>query len=724
MIKPLLILALLTPLLSCGTPPPTTKPVAVAVPTLPATDAQIDAAMKRAAEYLLAINQTPPGFETAQRNSTMYGAQTALAAHALISAGEILGDQGRLSTCGAEVAPLIIWLQAHRSHSLAGAAWRCVALGHLHLTAQEQQQLDLDEKWPLVGYAHDLEAGDLPPAESDLPHLAQAMLAAEALCRTKIEIPSNTYKTLQARVLKTQTPSGQWQDAAGNATPLTSTLGTLSLLIAKDELDSSSGPRLEPKPDPDLAKALAAYSAGIRSLAANPMANDLETLFYAQRIADYTGEDFLFTPQLAGKILALQRTDGSFPPASFQINPQAPAYVSTSFALAILAQIRRPVIFQRLDFATPSSPYAVPHLTDWLSRQFEHPYRWRRLSPDAPLKEWRVPITIIDSVDDAKFTQDHIQRLADYIRAGGTIFSASDRVFRQDPANQVAPILGSGFTLRTLPSGHPLFNEWANAAELSRVTRSLGNGVREVWIHALIDMSADWDQKFDAKRITWRFAANLCLYVNHRTSQLNVPAGLSTPPGPTVATAPAKSITVARIPFRGKWDPEPGAWSAFACYAADRGLTITTRRVAIADLDPAQTPVAHITSAGTGGLADQQAESLLAYVQSGGLLIVDAAGGTRDARDSILPTITAVINIPNASALPIQDRDLRPFSRTKGVPVARRIYDLRIGQGRLILAPGDLTAGLLGLSTSTIDGVTTEKAREIVLNALLDVAGK
>lgn len=86
--------------------------------------------------------------------------------------------------------------------------------------------------------------------------------------------------------------------------------------------------------------------------------------------------------------------------------------------------------------------------------------------------------------------------------------------------------------------------------------------------------------------------------------------------------------------------------------------------------------------------------------------------------------MTNAIDIPEASALNLKPTDLRRVTRISPHPYSAKIYDVRIGKGRLILAPGDLTAGLLGLSTSTIDGVTTEKAREIVLNALLDVAKK
>ena len=210
---------------------------------------------------------------------------------------------------------------------------------------------------------------------------------------------------------------------------------------------------------------------------------------------------------------------------------------------------------------------------------------------------------------------------------------------------------------------------------------------------------------------------------------------------PEPDVVPVGSTTVARVRYGtdwtggGDWLPEPAAAGRFArAFLAQTSLRVTVTDADPGDLGPATTPVALLTGTGPVHLGGPQLKQLHDYVAGGGLLVVDACGGSaafaHSVEADVLPKAfpgVAVNDLPadhpilagTGPGMSPVDLRLRPFAADRRGVRRLGVKWLAVGRGAVLFCPADVTTGLLGTHTWGIDGYDPDAAYGLVRNAVL-----
>ena len=152
------------------------------------------------------------------------------------------------------------------------------------------------------------------------------------------------------------------------------------------------------------------------------------------------------------------------------------------------------------------------------------------------------------------------------------------------------------------------------------------------------------------------------------------------------------------------------------------------------DMAATRFPLAHLTGTQSVNLTADAKSSLRRYIDSGGLLLLDAAGGSTEAAGSfdvllreLYPTVT-IAPLPlehpiyHAQAMGGQEitsvsyrrsTDLQPvrISRLRGATVNQKLI--------AIVSYEDLSGGLVGYSTGGLTGYSPASATDLLRNIIL-----
>jgi hypothetical protein len=201
-------------------------------------------------------------------------------------------------------------------------------------------------------------------------------------------------------------------------------------------------------------------------------------------------------------------------------------------------------------------------------------------------------------------------------------------------------------------------------------------------------------------------------------------------------------VKVARVKFEGNWNPEPLAWERFANVMANQNAAnVAVEVTPAAALDPKQHTLAHLTDTGAFKLTDAEEKAIKQYLDGGGTLLFDAAGGNTDAATSFEKSVAKLYPGQPLKRVPIdhpliegrfpggQRIDLVGYRTAvlERLNVARlpRLSGVEVN-GRLVAieATEDLTAGLAGYARSGLIGYTPASSAAIVKNILLYAASQ
>jgi hypothetical protein len=165
----------------------------------------------------------------------------------------------------------------------------------------------------------------------------------------------------------------------------------------------------------------------------------------------------------------------------------------------------------------------------------------------------------------------------------------------------------------------------------------------------------------------------------------------------------------------------------------ETGAGVMLRTTAPADLRLADAKLAHLTGTGALSLTAADAAGIRQFVESGGVLLVDACGGdaafARSAEQALLAACPGLTLKPAAPADPPLARQydvmddltappaLRPYARANGVAQPLRVA--RFGHGAVVFSSLDLTSGLVGVQTWGINGYTSDYAAGLVKNIVI-----
>jgi hypothetical protein len=419
---------------------------------------------------------------------------------------------------------------------------------------------------------------------------------------------------------------------------------------------------------------------------------------------------------------------------------------TTSYALLFLLRGRRPVLFNRLEYDGDwnNRPRALANLTRWCSRQFEGDVHWQIINLKAPVADWHdAPILVISGAAEPKFSDADLAKLRTFVHQGGSIFSITEcggKAFR-DGIRKVYEKLFPKYRLRELPSGHDLYSahhEWREQVKFHEVS----NGARPLAIHTDDDLANPWQgMRHLSSKFAYEAAVNVVAYTNDK---LALAGGLRFRGTTLWPKRPggeaARTIRLARLKHEANCDPEPLAYERFGRLMALRTKTKidVLGPMAIAELPGSGARLATMTGTGAFRLDDKDRQALKSWVQRGGTLAIDAAGGDKAFRESAEVLLRDLfgrravrqlaITAPVFALPGFKINRVRYRRRTRALLGRRAEPSLRAvmidNRPAVYFSREDITCGLVGYPSYTVHGYAPQTAFELLRNITLAASGK
>jgi hypothetical protein len=429
---------------------------------------------------------------------------------------------------------------------------------------------------------------------------------------------------------------------------------------------------------------------------------------------------------------------------------------NTSFALLFLSRGRAPVLFNKLQYnilkgrTTASEanwnqrPRDVANITRLLANQSETSLNWQIVNLQQPAQDLiDAPLMYMSGNEAIKLSPADMEKLKEYVNEGGIIVGHADcdAVAFAASFRKLGSDLFPGQTFKELPADHPIYtNENFPAKAWNPVPRleGLDNGARmQMLLIPTGDPGRLWQtQAFPnmKKYPPGQMMMNIYLYAVDKQ-------GLRTK-GDTFIVHRRDSVVsdhppvkIARLQYDGNWNPEPGGWVRIANYVHNHNkLDITVVPVELGKgLLTSEYKLADMTGTGTLKLTDAQRAELKKYVDDGGTLLIDAAGGktafsysAKEELKKAFPGTDKFDVLPANSPVyavgdPIKDVGYRQFARAAvgsvRVPQLRGVMaGDRVG---IFFSNEDLSVGIVGQPVDGIIGYDPASATHIVQNILL-----
>ena len=410
--------------------------------------------------------------------------------------------------------------------------------------------------------------------------------------------------------------------------------------------------------------------------------------------------------------------------------------LSTGFALLYLAQARSPVAIVKLQFdgTWNNRPHDVINFIDYASDVFEIPLTWYIAVLDQPVYELiEAPVLYIATHQKFTLPDEHVSKLKAYIQAGGLVFFTPEGSGGQEAVRSMRDLGGQMFPdleWQKIGEDHPVSNMHR---PLDRRTRleMLHNGIRPLIVLSTTDISHDLQTNDRSDPDSFAALTNAYLYVSGRKPR---DARMTGDFQQQRNVKPAKPLSVARIQYEGQYDPEPNALLQFrAMLANDHDVNATLSTVSAAQL-LASHKMAFMTTTGEGELTAAEATALRTWLEAGGTMWLDAAGGSDEASRHALELARQIL--PDTPPRPVPETHPILKGHYDCTSVSYRLYSVqRMGRanrprllglqikGRtaLILSTEDVTAALAGLNHWEIFGYAPQSARQMVINSVIDV---
>jgi hypothetical protein len=580
------------------------------------------------------------------------------------------------------------------------------------------------------------------------------LLGVWAGAEVGVEVPVRYWRDVEKHWTDTQLSGGEWgylpRDRQGY---LSMTCGGLaSLFVTHDYLvaptfkDTGREPLTVP-----LATGLKWLERGDNAInTPNPKTHYVGyDLFGLERVALASGFKYFgkhdWYRELAANVLGTQ-----WPTGAWGREPDGPdSIVDTAYTLLFLARGRYPIMMNKLRFERSEAtrldgkpapgywanrPRDVANLARFGSRQLERGLNWQVVSLESPWHEWLdSPVLYIASHQPPDLKKEDYGKLRLYVEGGGMIFTHADTgaaPFNRWVGKLVEQVC-SGRKLEDLPGDHPLYSANYKLKDPMPKLQAVSNGARLLLVHSPTDLSIQWQQRADRTGAeTFRLGLNLFLYAAGKTdlrNRLNS-TYVQQPKGEGTG-----KVDVARLKYDGNWDPEPGAWGRFGrLFRWTTNFDLAARAVDVKSLTN-DVPVAHLTGTAAVNFSDAEVAAVKAFVENGGLLIVDACGGSQAFHDSVRDNLLGKAFPGTKTERPAADHPLllpdgqkeslvpklRPYAAEALRDGAPDLAVLKAGKGSVVLSPLDLTTGLAGAGTWGIAGYDPATAAAIVRNALL-----
>ncbi|MCY2953124.1 MAG: DUF4159 domain-containing protein, partial [Planctomycetota bacterium] len=738
--------------------PPVTQPLVVIPRTLRppphriplqntlVTDEQIGQAIRAGVDIFL--SQFADGQLKHSPSDSRYAGIDFLCVYALMQCGQAINDE-RLDVRGKLMKDLLAkmkQLPPHASCETYTRGIRATALA-VYNRPEDRQALKADLQWLLNapndgGYTYSANSH----GNSDNSNSQYGLLGVWAAAEVGVEVPQTFWTRVQRYWQNCQLSSGQWDyttNTQGAGRLSMTAAGLTSLFVTHDYLDAPLFGKEVGRPP--FSKSLA---AGLDYLETADNCLDIGTrypgytLYGLERVGLASGFKYFgshdWYPELAASILI---------PPNAMLNPKtldnlrdnaanqlsADDLIDTAFSLLFLARGRHPILMNKLRFdgSWANRPRDVANLTRFASRELERPLNWQVVPLNRDWNDWLdSPILYIASHQPQKLTDAHLAKLRSFVEAGGLIYSQADggspsfTTFITDLGRKLFP----AYEWKDLPATHSIYT-LNYKIDAPPPLRCLTNANRILMLHSPNDLAQHWQLRAEkTKRPSFELGVNLFIYAAGKTDLRNRLNSLYLPP---LAVDPTFRIRVARVEYRGPWDPEPHAFVRFSRWLEyQTAYRLQISPVFIEHLRPAFWPIAHMTGTAQFTPSETQLASLRRYVEDGGVLLIDSCGGNPEFDQSIAALLQRAF--PNLKPTPLPpDHPLftakapgmdplpTPRLRPGSHQLLPKIQILSAGKGHILYSPLDLTTALLGTNTHGIQGYHPTYARSLLKNLLL-----
>lgn len=473
----------------------------------------------------------------------------------------------------------------------------------------------------------------------------------------------------------------------------------------------------------------------------SPYADWYYYMWTIQRVGQITGRrtfnDIDWYRTITAEMLNRQDPDGLWrDPAG-----QQGTLLSTGFALLYLAEALQPVAVSKLRFdgAWNNRPNDLWNFSEYASTLYEVDTTWQVITLDQSVHELsESPILYWSTHEPFTLPTEQIQTLRSYLDAGGMLVVNPESPFNRlaGSCEALVSLLYPGRKFEPVADFHPFYDLHT---KLNRTVpmRMIHNGVRPLIVVLEQDIGRGLQSR-DSARFADCFAllSNLYLYaVGTESRRTRLHTNHILMPNPVSG----EIVRVARVRHSGAYDPEPAALKQLrAILARDHGIDL---KIQTFDADQlTDQPLAYLTTSEEGSLSDGQASALRAWVENGGTLWVDAAGGTRVAVESAQKMLRQVF--PDKAITPLKAEDpiytgqglgtnaydnrrvtfSRFALRQMGQSTEPRLQSIEIdGRVAVVYSPEDLTAAMAGCEHWGIFGYDPDSARRLMVNGVLAV---
>jgi hypothetical protein len=583
-----------------------------------------------------------------------------------------------------------------------------------------------------------------------------------------VDVGTQRWKLYEGAWRRDQKEDGGWGYQDDSPTASMTAAGVATLFITADYLHAEegvvcTGTLVNPWIDRGLAWMDRNYSS---------IGDSTYAMYGIERIGAASGYKFFgahdwFT-DIAERLVKTQRKDGSW--SSYF--PGAGALDATAFALLFLARGQAPVLMNKLDYhlhalppgkaPTPEThpttgpgsvvvavnwderPRDLSNLANFVGHQTETFRNWQIVTLQAlPEDLHDAPVLYMSGNDAIDLTPDDVKRLKLFIQQGGMVLGNAD--CGREEFVESFKALGKamfGGTFRELPLQHPAYTHEQFQARRWRTHPSvlgLTNGVRELMV--LIpsaDLARWWQNPNGAAGHEEAFELGTDLYEYACDRQLwNKGDSYIVRLNPEIHAA--HKVKIARLVAGPNWDPEPGGWSRLAAVMHNEDST----DLIVYPATPGQgaltaAHIVHLTGTTPFSLSNGARLELKSFVEHGGTLVVDAAGGSLPFADAAEQEMKAIFgqaavrdldtSLPPNHAVfrlrshPIDTFTYRAWARQNSVGALKqpRIKGITVGDRvAVFLSRDDLSAGLVGEPVDGIIGYSPETATAIMRNIIL-----
>jgi hypothetical protein len=735
-----------------------TAPPATAAGEEAGTNDPVELAIRRAVDYLYKtqkgdnweVSPRRNGDGVADVSGLQWGGLTSMATYALLAAGE--------SPQHPQVAKAIAYLDKAEVIGTYAMAMKLQIWNYIERPTPPQKDVlrrdatlllsGVNPTGPSAGLYH---YKTTPDGTYDCSCSNYGVLGMWAAAQQNLEVPTGYWELVDKAWRKVQEKDGGWayeKGREGGSTIAMTGAGVASLFITQDMIGEGKGGECKGNvEDKDLERGLKWLSEHYGTLGENMYA-----MYNMERVGTASGYKYFGTVDWyktgAAHLIKTQKPDGSWE------GGHGGALPGTVWGILFLVKGRAPVMMNKLEYAIDTHgdkgvtnwnqrPRDIANLARWTGKQLEKELNWQVVNLKVDIEDLHdAPILYMAGNQNLALTKDEKAKIKQYVEQGGMILGHADCNDSKFSTSftKLGQELFPAYEFRELPTEHLIYTahfngrNWANKP----VLRGLSNGARELMVLMPTgDPARYWQIKNFSSGQTKplaELAANIYLYALDKSTLKSKFKGQTYIVKRNEAVKAAKSIQVARLEYGGNWDPEPGGWRRFANLMHNtRGvdLNVTTVKLGEGKLNKEFT-IAHLTGSNRFKLSDAQQKELKAYVEGGGTLVIDAAGGAVDFKESAESAMAALFGaaaqklsaplamdsaVYKAGGEGIARAAYRPYARRmlSGGMNAPRLRGIEVnGRTAVLYSPEDLTVGLVGMSVDGIYGYEPDYANKLM----------